>query len=324
MKRRWLSWGGTLVGFGLLAWVFVRLAMTQKLADLGKAFETAWQHPGWLAAAMAVFAGSLACGVARWMILLRALSIPMQTGRAIRLYVVGHFFNAVVPGATGGDAVKAAYAATDHATQRPEAVASVVTERIIGFMALAAAVILVMVGASELFDGTVAQTLGIAFSTAVLLGGAAIFCVDWEAWLWRRKASPTGWLLAVARWVRAVRAYARKPSVFWSVFAISFFNHVLTALCAGVLAFSLGLSAHLLDVMCVMVMVTAVSALAMTPGGAGVREALAIVLLRNLGIGEAEAVAVSLLMYAVILAWAFVGGIVWMTMLWGGRMKNEE
>ena len=118
---------GTLLGIALLVWVFVRLAQEQKIEALRETFGAALQSPLWLALAVAVFAGSLACGAARWMALLRALSIPMKPARAIQLYIVGHFFNAVVPGATGGDVVKAAYAAADHAEQRPEAVASIVT-----------------------------------------------------------------------------------------------------------------------------------------------------------------------------------------------------
>ena len=52
----------------------------------------------------------------RWWLLLRARGIPVTLWNTFRLTMVGHFFNFCMPGTTGGDLVKAYYAAQRSAT----------------------------------------------------------------------------------------------------------------------------------------------------------------------------------------------------------------
>ncbi|QDU33422.1 hypothetical protein KS4_14680 [Poriferisphaera corsica] len=71
----------------------------------------------------------------RWWILLRCRGIIVHPFKAIRLTLVGLFFNFCMPGMTGGDVVKAYYAAKG-SDNRSTAVMSVVFDRIAGLFGL--------------------------------------------------------------------------------------------------------------------------------------------------------------------------------------------
>ena len=71
----------------------------------------------------------------RWHFLVRAIGLPFSRYNAIRLGLVGYYFNTFLPGAIGGDIVKA-YAIARESSKRTQAVATVVIDRIIGLWAL--------------------------------------------------------------------------------------------------------------------------------------------------------------------------------------------
>src|SRR5262249_13869397 len=89
---------------------------------------------------------SLLCGAAlylpglflqffRWYVLVRAQSLPFTVSNAIRLGLIGFFFNSVLPGSVGGDLVKAAFIAKEQ-ERKTVAVATVLIDRAIGLWGL--------------------------------------------------------------------------------------------------------------------------------------------------------------------------------------------
>ena len=72
----------------------------------------------------------------RWLLLLKARGLDVGYGKAFRLLMVGSFFNYCVPvGTTGGDVIKAYYAAKG-STRRTDAVMSIIFDRITGMVGL--------------------------------------------------------------------------------------------------------------------------------------------------------------------------------------------
>jgi len=71
----------------------------------------------------------------RWWLLMRCRGLQVSMGRAFRLMMVGCFFNYCMPGTTGGDVVKAFYAAR-RSDRRTDAVMSVIFDRITGLLGL--------------------------------------------------------------------------------------------------------------------------------------------------------------------------------------------
>ncbi len=71
----------------------------------------------------------------RWWLLMRARGIDCTLGKSFRLTMVGSFFNYCMPGTTGGDLVKAYYAARN-SDRRADAVMTVIFDRITGLLGL--------------------------------------------------------------------------------------------------------------------------------------------------------------------------------------------
>jgi uncharacterized protein (TIRG00374 family) len=71
----------------------------------------------------------------RWHLLVRAVGLPFSRYNAIRLGLVGYFFNTFLPGSVGGDFLKAYFIARDQG-RRTVAVATVIVDRVIGQWAL--------------------------------------------------------------------------------------------------------------------------------------------------------------------------------------------
>jgi hypothetical protein len=88
-----------------------------------------------LALAIAIFIAGLLITFMRWHMLVRAVGLPFSRYDAIRLGLVGFYFNTFLPGSIGGDVVKA-YAIAKENARRTLAVATVLIDRIIGLWAL--------------------------------------------------------------------------------------------------------------------------------------------------------------------------------------------
>ena len=80
--------------------------------------------------------GIVLLGGTRWWILLRGLGAEVRWSRALHLHLVGLFFNTCMPGAVGGDLVKALYVIRDTVTSKVSILLSILLDRILGLFGL--------------------------------------------------------------------------------------------------------------------------------------------------------------------------------------------
>jgi uncharacterized protein (TIRG00374 family) len=92
-------------------------------------------HWGWAVAAAAVMMLQSPLGGIRWKLLLGVQDIHITLAESVRLTWIGWFFNNWLPGATGGDIIKAWYIARQ-TRHKPEAVTVVFLDRLIGLIAM--------------------------------------------------------------------------------------------------------------------------------------------------------------------------------------------
>jgi uncharacterized protein (TIRG00374 family) len=92
-------------------------------------------HLEYLALALCICAAGVLLTFVRWYILVRALDLPFTLADAMRLGMIGLYFNSLLPGSVGGDILKAAFLAREQ-SRRTAAVASVVMDRVLGLWAL--------------------------------------------------------------------------------------------------------------------------------------------------------------------------------------------
>ena len=92
-------------------------------------------HWGWALAAVAVMMLQSPLGGIRWKLLLGVQGIHITLAESVRLTWIGWFFNNWLPGATGGDIIKAWYIARQ-TRHKHEAVTVVFLDRLIGLVAM--------------------------------------------------------------------------------------------------------------------------------------------------------------------------------------------
>ena len=81
-------------------------------------------------------------GFTRWYVLARMLDLPIKYREALKLGFIAHFFNILIPGAVGGEVIRAGYACRE-VERKDRAIASVVLQvvfNILGLFSLAAIV----------------------------------------------------------------------------------------------------------------------------------------------------------------------------------------
>lgn len=118
-----------LMAFGLLGLVIYQNA--DKIRDVFSR-PLDWRL---LAVALAIYLVGIVSTFVRWYFLVRVVDPRFTLRAAVLLGFIGNVFNLVIPGAVGGDLIKAAYLAKMH-VKKTQAIASMVIDRIIGLLGL--------------------------------------------------------------------------------------------------------------------------------------------------------------------------------------------
>jgi glycosyltransferase 2 family protein len=88
------------VTIGGLAFILTQIHPGDTLRQLLRA------HPLWLLLALLLVMSSLILRAFRWQLLLRGLGVRLSLLKLVRLYYIGHFFNAFLPTGFGGDILR--------------------------------------------------------------------------------------------------------------------------------------------------------------------------------------------------------------------------
>jgi uncharacterized protein (TIRG00374 family) len=186
VTKRWLINGCKYgVAFGLLAWVIGknwRPAGQPGLGDIWDEYVVEGKpipHLEFFFLALVLCLASVLLSFVRWFVLVRAVGLPFRIRDALRLGMVGYFFNNFLPGSIGGDVLKAAFLAREQ-DRRTVAVATVVMDRMFALWALIWFVAILGCGfwvAGE-FHGDTAEEL-----QRIVLGAVVICAASLSAWL---------------------------------------------------------------------------------------------------------------------------------------------
>jgi glycosyltransferase 2 family protein len=170
----------------------------------------------------------------RWYMLVRAQDLPFTLKDAFRLGLVGYFFNTFLPGAVGGDLIKAAFIAREQ-DKRTVAVSTVLIDRGVGLWGLIA-LAAVAGGAFWLFDDSILRDqpdLSAAVLTANCLMAASLLTWVLLGALPERRAQRfaqrLNWIPKIgpvlAEFWRAVWLYRRRGFTVLAGVLISMVNH---------------------------------------------------------------------------------------------------
>ena len=306
-RRRWIFLLRLLLGLLLLAWL-VRGIGLRPILDALNLFRAS---PVLIAAALILTFLALLAGVIRWDGLLRLLGLPTPFRTTFRAFFAGQFFNAFFFGACGGDLLRALMAVREHPHRKTEAVGSVILDRGIGLL------VTLLFGCLALLPGLRTRLadpvwhkiswLMTAFSAAG--AAAAIAAISDTAWALAVRLAPAPAKDALTRLRTSAAYFRRHPRTILLPTILSLSNLLLLAASCHALSVALSLSIPWREWLAIFPVITVLSAIPLTPGSLGVREALFVTLLAPLGVPSAPALALSLLTYLTATLWSLFGGL---------------
>ena len=225
--------------------------------NLAKAFRSI--NLGVFALVLGIFTiGQIIIGL-RWWLLLRSQSIFISFWAAVRLYLLGWFYNNFMPGSVGGDLLRAWYV-TKHTDKKFEAVLSVFIDRVIGlsgtlviavffyFLFLQDKGLELTSGSSGFFNAMV-EYKSIFFWAIILI--AVILCIlllHKKSRLMLLKVcshiKQSGWRM-ILKFKNASVIYCKKPLTILLAFGLTVFLQILTITAFWLLGRNMGIQADI-------------------------------------------------------------------------------
>jgi len=267
-------------------------------------------EPMGLVLAMVSFLTALLFAITRWWRLLNLAGCRVPWLAAFRLSYLGLFFNLVMPGLTGGDVVKAVLAVRENPGKRPDALVSVVVDRLMGMFALAflaSVVILVAEPFAELRPVVPPIMLLMGLGALVYTSRRVRAALRFEKLLDRLPMSERFKSLDAA-----VLVYRRRPFELFLAFALSMGNHFLAVTGVMALGMAFGISTALagfVDYLAIVPVANMLSSIPVAPGGWGVGEAAYSYLFGMVGVAASLGVAVSIGFRLCQMLIGFLGGL---------------
>ncbi len=304
MKTKWANIVKIAVTLGLLLVVAFTLDLSQVWTALASAN---WAD---LAIALLLYQGGIVVRAYRWQALLRAFGVTASLPRLTRIYYVGMFFNSFLPSGFGGDVVRMMELSQDGA-EGPLAVSTVLVDRIMGLLVLFAMALVALPFSWRLVPPAV--SLALLTLIAAVAVGIYLFLNRSLVEELARRVPPLGKLLArpkIAALYASFHHYDR-PALARAAGASLVFNLSLIATQAY-LGRAVGVHLSLWYFFLFVPILSSLLTVPISISGFGVREGGYVVLFGQAGVAAPQAVAMSLLFYAVNAITGLVGGALYL------------
>jgi glycosyltransferase 2 family protein len=119
----------------------------------------------------------------RWYLLLRLAGIKAGAGRVFSLFMIGLFFNSLIPGGTGGDLVKGYYLFRENREEdKALALTTIAMDRIIGLYALLCVAVVMAAINVSLWWNSATLRINSLFYAGVFVAFSAIVALFFSPW----------------------------------------------------------------------------------------------------------------------------------------------
>lgn len=258
-------------------------------------------------AAVGAYCVMQAIKAVRLRLLLAAAELLVRYPRALAIYFIGMFFNTTLPTIVGGDAVRVGYLYRETG-QLERAAAATLTERAMGMGAL----VVIALGALAFGSSGLSHAMvwSVLWASGCVVAALLLFFAPWAYRLARGLAARLRLrkLHRIAlRLEEAMALYRRRKAVVALAVALSFVGQFMMIGMHILLARGLGLGVEPGFFLIAAPVSVLISMVPVTISGLGVREGCWMLLLGSQGVGRADAVALSLLWFAVATASSLFG-----------------
>ena len=268
-------------------------------------------HGWWVLAAIAVNMVTVPVMASRWQLLLRAKHVHLPIGWLTRTYFVSLFAGQFLPAAIGGDAVRAVELGR-RTHDAPEAVASVLIDRLVGVVSLVGLAVVAYAAGGHSAGGIEVLIAEAVFGVAAAVVLALLFSPRLRGFAarWLEPRVDGRRLAAGERFYDALHAYREHRATLGAVFALAVVVQVTRIFVIVMLVKALGLD----DVTTSSIFATApvlfaALILPVSLNGIGVREAVFVYFLRD-STTPAQAIALGVAFFAVGAATALIGALI--------------
>lgn len=261
-----------LVSGGLLYAVISRTGIDKVLSTLRGIYI-----PSFILAVL-IYICAVFISTIRWRLLLHE---RFGLGRLFSLYFIGSFFNHLLPGIIGGDAVKAYYLYRDTG-KGASAIASVFMDRYMGFTALMLVGLIAFPFGFGYFRGSYIEWILPLIVLLFIAGSFVVFGLR----VGRRIKFLSGFYDYFA-------IYKEKKAVIVKTFLISVVVQAIVIFAVYALCRGLSVNVPLLPLFIFVPVISTIATIPISISGLGVREASFVLLFGFLGISPAQATAVS-------------------------------
>lgn len=307
-------------------WLTVRLILTVvMLAVLVPRLHPSTLFPDhnlqtvlWMAGALAVAVLSVLLWTFRWQRMLHALELPAALPPLLSHTLAGLFVSNFLPTTIGGDVLRASRLAATNGHRKVSA-ASVVLERLTGFVALPLITLVALAVKPSLLRLGTASQVALALSLGPLAALTVVMVLAANPWLGERLGGRRWLGLAMTVHLGLVRLRGHL-TLAATVMAAAVVYQLCLVVMAWMGANALGFSVGWTAMMAFIPVVVIAQALPLSIGGLGLREGALVVLLGPLGVTDSQAVALGLLLYAMNLAVSLLGAPAFLV---GSRRRYE-
>jgi len=263
-------------------------------------------HLPWVAAGLVVLVGAIVLSTIRWQRVLKALDLAEPLPPLLSHCFAGLFVANFLPSTIGGDVLRVARLSA-HNGKRPASFASVVLERLTGFLVLPVITLVALVSHPSLLHLGTATGVAVTLSLVTLAALAVILVLAASPKLGGRLAENANWLRFVGAVHLGVDRIRRHPRAAASVMATALAYQLTVVLVAWIATRALNMNIGWAAVMAFIPVVAMAQAIPLSVNGLGLREGALVLLLNPLGVPQQQAVALGLLLYGMNLVVSLLG-----------------
>ncbi len=216
--------------------------------------------------------------------------------KLVSLYFIGSFFNTFLPGLIGGDAVKAFYLYR-HIGKGGLSLAAVFMDRYMGLSAMGGIALISFIVGYPYIKGTEIVWLIIIFLFSFLVASFILWNINW------------GKIKFLNAFYTPLMDYKTQKKVILKGLMLGFVIQCISILCVYILSRSIGLDVSIVYFFMFIPIIFVAAAVPVSFAGLGIREAGFILLFTKVGVTEAEALSLSLLVFTAMCMVNLLGGI---------------
>jgi hypothetical protein len=256
------------IGLGLIIFLIISGRL-----NLGVIFVV-YRHPAYLIAGILCCIGALLFPIYRWWVLARIQKLPIGAFEALRLTMIGYFFNTFIPGSSGGDIIRAAYTIKSCSEKKPHVLTVAFADRALGLHAL-----FIIAAAALLMQPALLNHAPGIQRWAVMITGLIIAGIVLPFWVLRKGADSIvirlcGKIVGGAEaWHNALQLYRQQPGMVCLAYLCSVANVMFNILLIHFMMLAGGANPGVFESLVVTPLVILANSLPITPGGLGIAEA---------------------------------------------------